>query len=307
MANQPRQNFPNAGHFYSNMFKPIRLDLQFTVTPTNGLGVTSLKSNGYIQNVFMHTSTTPASNNGQTNPNPANGFAIIQLRNNFNAFLGSSFAIQGVSATSTKIDNSELTAGNVYIISVVGDATAAQWLAVGLPAGVTAAVGVAFVATAVGAGSNALTSRVQVPSATNIVAMDMINNPILTQNSAIYTNAGQYLIARFLAASAAAPTFTGSALTAHTHDLKIIGSQAAAGTDAVSAKTLTLGKESATDITVAGANSATLGGVVSASAGTPAGTISAPAMSLAAAAPTTGSVISMSLLFDGSAVTVDGI
>lgn len=49
----------------------------------------------------------------------------------------------------------------------------------------------------------------------------------------------------------------------HTHDLKIIGGQAAASTDAVSAKTLTLGKEAATDITVAGDDSATLGGVVS--------------------------------------------
>ena len=50
----------------------------------------------------------------------------------------------------------------------------------------------------------------------------------------------------------------------HTHDVKIIAGQAAASTDAISAKTLTLGKESATNITIAGANSATLGGVVSA-------------------------------------------
>jgi len=49
----------------------------------------------------------------------------------------------------------------------------------------------------------------------------------------------------------------------HTHDVKIIAGQAAASTDAISAKTLTLGKESATNITIAGANSATLGGVVS--------------------------------------------
>lgn len=49
----------------------------------------------------------------------------------------------------------------------------------------------------------------------------------------------------------------------HTHDFKVIGSQAAASTDAISAKTLTLGKEAATNITIAGANSATLGGVVS--------------------------------------------
>lgn len=49
----------------------------------------------------------------------------------------------------------------------------------------------------------------------------------------------------------------------HAHDFKVIGGQAAAGTDAISAKTLTLGKEAATDITIAKANSATLGGVMS--------------------------------------------
>lgn len=53
---------------------------------------------------------------------------------------------------------------------------------------------------------------------------------------------------------------------AHTHDFKIIAGQAAASTDAISAKTLTLGKESATNITIAGANSATLGGVVATAA-----------------------------------------
>jgi len=54
---------------------------------------------------------------------------------------------------------------------------------------------------------------------------------------------------------------------AHSHDFKIIAGQAAASTDAISAKTLTLGKESATNITIAGANSATLGGVVATTSG----------------------------------------
>jgi hypothetical protein len=60
--------------------------------------------------------------------------------------------------------------------------------------------------------------------------------------------------------------YQGGGQSAHTHDFKVIGSQAAAGTDALSAKVLTLGKEAATDITIAGANSATLGGVVATTA-----------------------------------------
>lgn len=50
----------------------------------------------------------------------------------------------------------------------------------------------------------------------------------------------------------------------HAHDLKVIGSQAAASTDAVSAKVDTLGKESASNITALGADSDTKGGVISA-------------------------------------------
>lgn len=85
--------------------------------------------------------------------------------------------------------------------------------------------------------------------------------------------------------------YQSAALASHTHDLKIIGSQASAGTDAVSAKTLTLGKEAATDITIAGANSATLGGVVAGG--------SAAAASLSAATGVDLSTVTFQLLAFG--------
>ena len=65
-------------------------------------------------------------------------------------------------------------------------------------------------------------------------------------------------------------TTAGSgALTAHTHDLLIIGGQAAAGTDTVQAAVgdVIFGKEEAVNATIVGADSATKGGVVAASAG----------------------------------------
>lgn len=49
----------------------------------------------------------------------------------------------------------------------------------------------------------------------------------------------------------------------HAHNLLIKGGTAVAGTDAVNVKTAILGKESATDATVLGADSATKGGVIS--------------------------------------------
>lgn len=65
-------------------------------------------------------------------------------------------------------------------------------------------------------------------------------------------------------------TTAGSgAIAAHTHDISIIGGQAAAGTAAVSAPAATdlLGKEEAGNALVLGADVATKGGIVAASAG----------------------------------------
>jgi len=57
-------------------------------------------------------------------------------------------------------------------------------------------------------------------------------------------------------------------LVAHSHDLKIIGGQAATTTNELGYyATDILGKEAATDTTIAGADSATKGGVVAVSAG----------------------------------------
>lgn len=117
------RGFPNAGHFYSNIVKPIELDLSFRVDPgnLNGLGVSSVKSNGYVRNVFMHTTSTPGTNNGYLNPNPAAGFALIQFNQNFNAFLDDFFGfISPTVGAPIAISGAGLTIGNPYIISAVG-------------------------------------------------------------------------------------------------------------------------------------------------------------------------------------------
>ena len=122
------RGFPNAGHFYSNIVKPIKIDCNFVVDSTNGngLGIRSLKSNGYVRNVFMHTSATPGANDGYTNPNPAAGYALIQLKQNFNAYLGGfSGFVSPVTGSNIVISSSSvLTVGNPYIITAVGVASA---------------------------------------------------------------------------------------------------------------------------------------------------------------------------------------
>jgi hypothetical protein len=95
---------------------------------------------------------------------------------------------------------------------------------------------------------------------------DYTNKKLMVFQSAAVTPAG----------TISAPTFTGSAMTAHAHNFLVKGGTAAAGTDAINIKTAIIGKESATDDTALGVDSATKGGVIAGSAGTPAGTVSAP-------------------------------
>ncbi len=321
----------NGKSYYTNVTKPQDISLTFAVTPTNGLGITSLKSNGYVRNVFMHTSTTPGSNDGYTNPNPANGYALIQFTNNFNYYLNGYAQFRAPTTTSTKIDNSALTAGLAYVITVLGDATAAQWLAIGVPPGITPAVGVSFIALTVGAGANTSTSRVQVPTTSGIYGVELVGDPGASiANTSIGTYGGAWLLLQFMsptftagaytpAGTNSVPTFTGAALGTHTHDFTVIGGQAGSTTNNIANYAGPLiGKQEATNATYLGSASATNGGVVAASAGTPAGTVSAPiftgtaasltgTLALGLAAPATGTVISMKFSYDASSVTIDGI
>lgn len=174
MANR---NWASGGKIYSMHVQPVLLDCNFIVDSANGngLGIRSLKGPG-IQAVYMHTSSTPSAGN----PNPAAGTIIVQLQDNYNrSFSGFDSKVSPLSGSSLKIDNSALTAHVAYVIAVLGDATVAQWHALGVPAGVTPAVGVAFVANSVGAGANSSTSRVQASAAagSGICSIETLGDP----------------------------------------------------------------------------------------------------------------------------------
>lgn len=288
----PRGYGLNGKSIYTNVTKPMTTWTSFTVTPTNGLGVTSVKSNGYANYVFMHTSTTPTTSNGITNPNPPNGYAVIGLKNNFNSFLGLRWEVD---APATNASTTATTANVVYTITALGTATAAQWQAKGLPAWLTPTVGQSFVATASGTiGGSAMVGTAGVPNVNYVSVVGDPNQTIASSNVAQY--GGAYLVLQFGGAA-----FTGTALGTHTHDLLLKNAAVADGTTTrVNAGTNLLGANTGSDITVAG--SGANGGIVAASAGTPAGTIAA-----AATAPTTGSIIRLELVFDGSSVTIDGL
>jgi hypothetical protein len=167
MANR---NFANS-RIYTGHVMPVAIDCNFVVDSANGngLGIRSLKG-PYVQNVFMHTSATAGAGNTNPatpnipviNPNPASGTIVVQLQDNYNRLLTSSYAVVSPVGSSV-IVTSGLTVGVAYVITILGDASAADWLALGVPAGVTPAVGVAFIAKATGHGA-ATVSRVA-PSA----------------------------------------------------------------------------------------------------------------------------------------------
>lgn len=174
MANR---NYANGGKIFAMHARAVRLDCNFTVDATNNKGITSLKG-PTISNVYMHTSTTPAAGN----PNPASGTIVVQFQDNFNARFSGNFQIIAPSSGSdVKMDNSALTAGVAYSISILGNATAAQWHALGVPAGITPAVGVSFIAASVGAGANTSTSRVQTSAAagSSVASIELMGNPQL--------------------------------------------------------------------------------------------------------------------------------
>lgn len=194
----------NGKSMYTNVAKPMTVYCNFIVDSTNGngLGIRSLKSNGYIEYVFMNTSATPGVVNGVTNPDPQDGYALIKFKNNFNYYLGG-FSGQVYPLTSTS--TTSLTAKNVYVITSLGTTTTAQWQAAGLLPGFTPAVGCTFVAAATA--SLGGTGTVGIPGVGSATNVSVVGNPnLMLNNSSIATNAGALVVVQFSKATAAGDT-----------------------------------------------------------------------------------------------------
>lgn len=113
----------NGGRTFSFLNRPVLIDCDFVVDSTNGngLGIRSLKGMG-VKNVFMNTSAMPGTNRGYTNPNPAAGYALIELDSNYNKYAGgfAGFIAPTTGSTSVAINSTSLTIGNPYIITSAG-------------------------------------------------------------------------------------------------------------------------------------------------------------------------------------------
>lgn len=149
------------------------LDLSFAVDSTNvnGLGISGLVGAG-VKNVFMHTSATPLGGN----PNPAAGYILIQLKAAYSGFLNAFANLQSPNSGANIAVTTGVAAGLTYVITVLGTTPVAGWHTLGVPAGVTPAVGVSFVGAATTTTTG--TGQIQIPKAigSGISQIEMIGD-----------------------------------------------------------------------------------------------------------------------------------
>lgn len=181
MANR---NFASGGKIYSMHTMPVLVDCNFVVDSANGngLGIRSLKG-PLVQAVYMHTSASPAPGN----PNPAAGTIIVQLQDNYNR------SFSGFNSNVSPVSGSPLTSttqGIAVVIVALGTASLAQWQAVGLPKGITPAIGVAFVPTASASIGGSAAVEIAAAAGSGIMSIETLGDPNTTIASDLTQNQG---------------------------------------------------------------------------------------------------------------------
>lgn len=199
MANR---NWASGGKIYSGHVQPILIDCNFIVNNTNPDGVQDLKG-PYVDAVYMNTVATPSAGN----PDPAAGFIYIKLADPyFRQYLGFAGAVSPVSGSNILIDGTAvMNLGQAYVISVVGDATQAQWESVGLPKGVVPKVGMPLIATSTGLTGGALTSAVKAVGKTGISVVEAVGNTSISVAQKV-DGKGGYIILQCLAPTSGSNT-----------------------------------------------------------------------------------------------------
>lgn len=157
--------------------KATILDCSFVVDSKNGngLGIRSFKGSGRVSNAYMQVANTPTFV-APGNPNPAPGLIEVVLSDNYNRYLGGFDGF--VSPVTTPA--ASMVVGNAYVITSLGTATKAQWATMGLPATITPAIGVSFIAASTIVLASATVSST---SPSGIDHIEVIGDPNLMNNS----------------------------------------------------------------------------------------------------------------------------
>lgn len=154
-----QRNFANS-RIYTGHVMPVLLDVSIPIGASGAVGTIA---GPYIKAVTKL----------------ATGTYQIQMSDNYSGYyLGEAQMISPAigSDLSIRAADTALTIGKSYVITILGGATAADWAALGVPTGVTAAVGVAFVALATGAGTDAV-AKVKLVGDSGIAKVELVGNP----------------------------------------------------------------------------------------------------------------------------------
>lgn len=179
---------------YSHHNKMVTLHTKFTILSTNGAGCTGFTQPGGgtfggptttvgfglgIAQVYAYSSA-PSTGNYV----PSGGLQI-QLNDPFLSLLDFDFCFSNVVTGSAVLLTTGLVAGTQYQITTVGTSTAANWQAVGLPAGLVPTVGQNFIASTATAGTGTGAVKALAPCAVSSVELcgdvDLQINPQMSQ------------------------------------------------------------------------------------------------------------------------------
>lgn len=224
------------------------------------------------------------------------GMYQIQMQDNYSGYyLGGYQFISPVTGSDIAIDSvtAGLTAGKPYRITIVGANTDAAWRAIGVPAGVTIAVGVSFVAIATGSGASGAGRVKLVAAGSGIDKIELIGNPnsTIAPISAIGAGSlGAIASIQCLAGSIVMGAYTPTG----TISTGVIPVAAGTAGDAVTNNAGVLNSTGGEDVSL---NAQTFTGAAASLTGT---------FSYAAADPASGSTLKLSFLFSNSSVIIGG-
>lgn len=183
---------------YQMQAYPCLVTVSFVVDNTLPDGVNFVKGGG-VSNVYMNTVGVPSAGN----PNPEPGIIVVELQDSYERLLG---GFVQIASPLDGITTNATVAGQLCVIVSLGTASAAQWAAAGVPAGLTPAVGLAFVPlqTAV-IGGGALVQGMGVSGVSHVEACGNGNLSAKRLNSSVNGGALVYMQALDSAGAKVAP------------------------------------------------------------------------------------------------------
>lgn len=120
-------------------------------------------------------------------PNVPVGYIQVNLQDNYNRYL---FSASGrgcpVSGSAILVASAGVTLGTMYIITVVGTTTQAGWVSLGLPANITAAVGVSFIAAKTGTATGTGVVEVIAATGSGIFSVELVGDPNQMNSNGVY-------------------------------------------------------------------------------------------------------------------------